>query len=431
MSQEVLDRLKSQIDGLNGKLSQFLDRANTVGDIETDSARMTMGSIGGAPAVAYYESNPSPLMKSHTLRKKLRFNPGQLPAGYKPMFKSYAHFMREGMRGSDEFAKFHKGSIEQLIKAQSLTTSDPDALGFLVLPEFAPDIAEILYNEDDLLGATDQYTVEGNRMAFPRLDERSRASGVRHGGLTGGWIDEGDLAVPTKARMLNTELKLKKLAVVVFLTDELIADNSYAIEQWVTRAVRREIQFMVNDAIFSGTGGGRPLGFLNAPGTVVVTKESGQVNGTILAMNILKMYSRRRPSTPLKNLRWLINQDIEPQLYSMTLPASGSVPGVVYLPPGGLSGSPYATLMGIPVQSCEFSKTLGTKGDIALVDMNGYVTISKGGVNEAASQHVEFLREQTAIKFTLRLDGRPMYDEPTTPYNGTATQGDFIVLENR
>ncbi len=113
-------------------------------------------------------------------------------------------------------------------------------------------------------------------MSFPRVNEESRAGGSRHGGLLGAWLDEGDLMTPTRAKMANTELRLKKLAVVVFLTEELLDDNSYALEQWITKAVRREIQFMVNDAIVNGNGGGRPLGFLQSPGTVVVPKEGTQ-----------------------------------------------------------------------------------------------------------------------------------------------------------
>jgi hypothetical protein len=45
---------------------------------------------------------------------------------------------------------------------------------------------------------------------------------------------------------------------------------------------------------------------------------------------------------------------------------TGGVP--VYLPPGGLSESPYAILKGRPVIPVEYCATLGTVGDIILAD---------------------------------------------------------------
>jgi hypothetical protein len=57
--------------------------------------------------------------------------------------------------------------------------------------------------------------------------------------------------------------------------------------------------------------------------------------------------------------------------------------------------------------------------------------ISKAGIQESVSTHVEFLRDQTAFKFTFRIDGRPLYDSPTEPLNGTATQSDFLAIAAR
>jgi hypothetical protein len=143
------------------------------------------------------------------------------------------------------------------------------------------------------------------------------------------------------------------------------------------------------------------------------------------------MYSRRRPGVPIGEYQWLINQEVEVDLQLMALPSGPGAPQVVFIPPGGgLSQSPSATLMGLPLRSCEFSHARGVTGDIALVRTKGYVTISKGGINETPSSHVGFLRDQEAIKFTQRIDGRPMFDSPTTAYRGSAgyEYADFIAL---
>lgn len=430
MSVDMLERL--------GDLEKSVEQ---IGNAVSDRGASVVGNRvaqqdNGAVTMSFFEDDGAvSLTKSQ--RKQLRQIIGikgrDLPSGYKPMFKSFSQFLREGYRNEPNFHELHKASIAQLTKSSDSHSSlDSDSLGMLVLPEFAPDIAEILYDDNDLLGMTDQYTIGGNRMSFPRVPARSRATGQRNGGIIGNWIDEGDAATPTRARLESTELRLKKLAVVVFLNEELLDDSSYALEQWVTRAVRSEIKFMLGDSIVNGKGGGRPLGYVDSGAEVTVAKESGQTAGTIVAQNILNMYMRRRPNVSLNEYEWHINQNVEPQLQQMTLGTAGSQQ-VVYLPPGGLSATPFGSLMGLRVRATEFNNSLGTKGDIALVRMKGYCTINKGGVNEVASQHVEFLRDQTAIKFTMRIDGRPMQDSPTTPYksNGNDDQSDFILLENR
>ena len=351
------------------------------------------------------------------------------PKGYVKHFKSASDFYRTGFRKPAEFMEKHSKAIEFLKAANAINTLDSESAGSLVLPEYSPDIASILY-ENDVLSRTNQFTVTGNRMEFPKLQETSRVDGQRTGGILGYWIEEGDLATSTRPSIQSTELKLKKLCVVVYLTQELLDDNGYALEQWVRQAVQRELQFMIGDALFNGQGGGRPLGILNSPVTIQVAAEGGQAADTIVANNILKMYSRRRTGQPVDSYCWFINQDTEPQLFSMTM-GSGGQNGVVYLPPGGLSTKPYATLMGLPVIPTEFNSTVGDVGDIVLGNFSQYLTISKGGVQEMASQHVEFLREQVALKFTFRMDGRPMYDAPTTPPKGSNTQSDFITLAAR
>ena len=364
--------------------------------------------------------------KLHTSMKKNKFKKVK---GYVKQFASASDFYRTGLKEPKIFETKHEKAISFLKAANAFSTMDSESAGALVLPEYSPDIASILY-ENDVLSRTNQFTVTSNRMEFPKMQESSRADGQRTGGISGYWLEEGDLATATRGAIQSTSLKLKKLVVVVYLTQELIDDNGYALEQWVRQAVQREIQFMIGDSLFNGVGGGRPLGIINSPVTVQVPGEGGQTAATVVSANILKMYSRRRVGQPLDGYCWYINQDCEPSLFSMTL-GTGGQNGVVYMPPGGLSAKPYATLMGLPVIPTEFNQTCGTPGDIVLANFGNYITISKGGVQELASQHVEFLREQIALKFTFRIDGRPMYDAPTTPKNGTNTQSDFITLGAR
>ena len=108
---------------------------------------------------------------------------------------------------------------------------------------------------------------------------------------------------------------------------------------------------------------------------------------------------------------------------------TGGVP--VYLPPGGLSGSPYGTLLGRPVMPIEFCETLGTEGDIVLADPSQYVMIDKGDIQYATSIHVAFLTDEQAFRFIYRVDGQPVDNKPITPFKGNANQSTFVTLATR
>ena len=127
---------------------------------------------------------------------------------------------------------------------------------------------------------------------------------------------------------------------------------------------------------------------------------------------------------------WLINQDVEPQLFTMTL-GVGSGGVATYMPPGGLSGKPFATLMGRPVMPVEWCPTLGTVGDIVLADLSQYVTINKGGLDSAMSIHLRFDYDEMAFRFIFRVDGQPWWSSALTPFKGSNSQSCFIVLQTR
>lgn len=344
-------------------------------------------------------------------------------------FKSFSDFVKQGLssHGKESFdSKIHKHYEKLAITGMSETVGSDG--GYLVMPEFAPRILDRVY-KNDLWSRTDNYTVSGNSMTFVANAETSRATGSRHGGLRGYWLGEGATKTGSKPTFRSITLKLVKLAVVVYLTDELLDDTGNVLSEYVTRKAAEEFNFMIGDALVNGNGVGQPLGLLNWPSLVSVAKESGQLADTLETENIVKMYSRFYGPNR-NNMIWLHNQDVEPELFTMTL-GVGTGGVVTYMPPGGLSSAPYATLMGRPIFPTEFNPTLGDQGDIIAADLGQMISISKGGIAQASSIHVEFLTDQTALRFVMRLNAGPWESAPLTPYKGSATQSNAVTLDAR
>lgn len=416
------EKIKSLSDDIKGLTKSFekMGQAPDTSAVRTDE----QGRI-----TSYWDSTPERgrVNLSEAKRKSLR----TMPTGYKPysQFKSFGEFIRTGLKNPREAEAMLAKSWGMAKAIQGMSTSIGAEGGISVLPEFATEILTRVYS-NDIFGRTDNYQVSGNNMTFPKDAEESRVTGSRSGGLQAYWVGEGGTITGSKPKLGELSLKLNKLAVVVYLTEELINDNSMALESYVNKKVTQELEFMIGDAIFNGDGVAKPKGIFSSGARVTVSEESSQSANTIVAENILNMWSRLRASARA-NAVWFINQDTEPQLHRMSLGVSTAGGQLVYMPPTGLSGSPYATLMGRPVIPTEFNATLGTEGDILLADLNDYITISKGGIEQAESMHVEFLTDQLALRFIMRVDGQTWDEAPTTPYKGTATQSSFVTLETR
>lgn len=348
-------------------------------------------------------------------------------------FKSFGDFVKSGLTGHQTEAFRHRCELHfgtDLYKAilGMNETAGADG-GFAVMPEFSTKFIDRIY-ANDLWGRTDNYTVSGNNMTFLANAETSRATGSRHGGLSHGWYGEGTTIESSKPTLRQVNIGLVDLCVNVYLTNNLLADSGIAMEQYVSRKVTEEFNFALGNALINGVGGAQPLGMLNAPSLVSVAKEAGQLAATLDTENIVKMYSRFYAGN-LGNAIWLHNQDIGPELDTMSI-GVGTGGMVTYMPPGGLSASPYATLRGRPMIPTEFNATLGTQGDILLADLSQILSISKGSIEQAVSIHVAFLTDQTALRFKMRLNARPWETAPITPFKGAAnTQSSFVALDTR
>lgn len=300
--------------------------------------------------------------------------------------------------------------------------------GFLVDTDVAAGIWSKVYDSSQLAARCMRVPISANAsgLKVKGVDETSRANGSRWGGVQAYWAAEAQTVTATMPKFRLIELQLKKLMALYYATDELIKDAS-ALGSIAQQAFSEELTFKLDDAIINGTGAGQPLGLLNCNALVSVAKETGQAATTLVAENIIKMHARMYARSRASAV-WFINQDVEPQLHKMSLPVgTGGIP--VYLPAGGLSQSPFATLYGKPVIPVEYCATLGTAGDIIFADLSQYILIEKGGVQADASIHVKFIYDETTFRYVMRVDGMPLWNNVLTPYKGSSnTVSPFVVV---
>ena len=297
----------------------------------------------------------------------------------------------------------------------------PSQGGFLVPQQIAAGVFERMYKTGSLLGMVTRDPVQGNNLRINAVDETSRATGSRYGGLQGYWLEEAGSITATKPKFAAIDLKLKKVAALAYATDEVLEDVGF-MSSWLNRTVPEELRFLTEDAVYNGDGAGKPLGFMNSPAVVSVTRlDANEIN----YQDIVNMWARRWAG--VNDYVWLVNQDAMPQLDSLVLGdgATGIIPPrfVDY----GADG--IMRIKGRPVMEVEYAASLGTAGDIVLFSPSQYQLIDKAaGIQSAASIHVAFTTAEQAFRFIYRVDGAPLWKSALTPFKGSNTQTPYVAL---
>lgn len=260
------------------------------------------------------------------------------------------------------------------------------------------------------------------------LDETTRATGSRWGGVQVYWEPEATAATAKKPKIYPLELTLAKLFGLGYRTDEIRQDWA-ASGAILESAFTGEMAFALDDAAVRGTGAGQPMGFLNGGSLVSVAAESGQAADTVLAENVFNMFARM-PARSKRRAAWYINGDLWPQIFQLhQVIGTGGSP--LFIPTGAIGDAPGGTLLGRPVIEIEQASAPGDVGDITFVDMGEYLRLEKGGIQRASSIHVEFLTDQEVFRWILRTNGAPGWKSAITPYKGSLTKSPFVALAAR
>ena len=323
------------------------------------------------------------------------------------------------------------GLVDRRLSRAILGSSEafPADGGFLVQQDFSTQLLARVNETSRILPLLRQIPISANSnsIKLPAIAETDQQTTV-WGGILMYWLSEGATKTPTNPKLRIVELSLKKIAGLLYCTDELLADAG-AFSSFAMDGFSEALDIQLERAVIRGSGAGQPLGILESPALISVSKETGQLAATILYDNIIKMYTRLDPRSEPTAV-WAISKSIMPQLMTMGITVGvGGAP--VWQPPNGAAGRPYSTLLGIPIVPIRNCSALGTVGDIILFDPNQYLWATKGGPQMATSIHVEFKTDQTVIRLVYRCDGQPAWNSTLTPKDNSGTLSPYIVLETR
>lgn len=311
-------------------------------------------------------------------------------------------------------------------RAAGSSEAVPSDGGLLVSPEFSRTIKERMYLTGEIYRRCWEQPITGTGFVYPQLDESSRVTGSRLGGVRVYSQNEADTLTASRPRFLRSELIPSKLTGLLYTTSELSQDSD-AFGSWAAKAFAHELTFTLEQQIISGTGAGQCSGILSSPATITVAKDT-QGAGTVISTNVSNMLARLWPASEA-NAVWLYNRELLPQLASLTQ-VVGTGGGQANLWRWRSEENTYNMLAGLPAIPSEYCSAPGTPGDIILADFSRYLLVTRESRAEM-SIHVLFETDQEAFRFIVRAGGQTVDARPVTPAHGSVTTSPFVALAAR
>lgn len=348
------------------------------------------------------------------------------------MFDSSSEFFQaiwpryETLRNSAELGRKRRAALD----IQNSYGSEVPADGGFLIPEvLRSQILQVALEDAVVRPRAQVIPMDSLRVPIPMIDVTTHVGSV-FGGVVCYWTEEAADLVESQANFGRVVLDAKKLTGYAEVPNELLADAP-AFGSFFDTIFPRAIAWFEDIAFMTGTGVGEPLGFINCPASVQVTKELNQPATTIVWENLVKMYARMLP-TALGRAVWIASIDTFPELATMAL-SVGTGGGPVwmgnYTNPG--TATPPVSILGRPVYFTEKTPALGTTGDISFVDFGYYLIGDRQMMQSMSSEHYKFANDKTSFRVVERLDGRPWIQSSIVPSNGGSALTPFVQLETR
>lgn len=119
------------------------------------------------------------------------------------------------------------------------------------------------------------------------------------------WIDEGEELTFGDAKFAQINLDAHKLHVAVKVTEELLYDNAFQLENYILRQFSKALGNAEEDAFLNGDGVGKPLGIFAETGGAEVGVTAASATAITADEIINLVYSLKRPYR--KNAKFIMN----------------------------------------------------------------------------------------------------------------------------
>ena len=302
------------------------------------------------------------------------------------------------------------GRFDPRLVRASMGETTPSQGGYAVPEGFSSEWLDASLPTELVRNLARVFPMTVETLSVPGWDSSDMSSGAAFGGFTMSFMSEGSTATPQNPKLRKILLTARTGGIYCDASLELVQDGAN-FQRNLQTALTKSIGFGIDRFTISGTGAGCPLGILNSPCKIQVTKETGQRADTIQYGNLKKMFARQlNPGDAV----WLFNATAIPELLEQSV-AVGT--GGNFVPLLNESNGKF-TIFGRPVYFHPAMPTLGDADDCAFADFSFYALGLRKEVAIDISDTPRWLQRERSFRILIRFDGQCTLDKAVTPENG-------------
>ena len=306
----------------------------------------------------------------------------------------------------------------------ALAEASGAAGGYTVPPEFYQSLMTLIVERSTIRPRAFVMPMASATLQIPYLDVTTvQSAGVSpfFGGVQMYWTAEAQTRTETEPQFKQMELKAWELSGYSVSSNVLLQDSVIGLEKFLMVLFAQAIAWFEEYAFLQGNGVGKPQGMLGATATIAQNRANANQIGF---PDVATMWSKLLPHS-WQNAIWMFSPTCVPQLLQLK---DGASRAIFISIDQGVTKTPVWSLLGRPAVPTEKLPALGTKGDLLLLDPTLYVVGDRMQIEIAASEHVNFLKNQMTWRVVERVDGQPWLDKPVTLQDATTQVSPFVAL---
>lgn len=292
--------------------------------------------------------------------------------------------------------------------------------GFLIPTEFKKEILAARAENTIVRSRATVVDMASRTIQYPSIDHSGTTAGESRffGGVAVNWMEENASITESQPKFMNVPLHARLLAGYTEVSNMLLSDSAIALNSFLRGPMSfgGAIGWSEDYAFLRGDGVGKPLGVLNSPAALAVTRNTANDFKFVDAVTMKSKLLMNAPSV------WVINQSVMPKLYQFQGGDSANI-FVTNAP----SGTP-ETLLGSPIIWTEKLPALGTAGDVMLCDFSMYLIGNRNDLAMDISKEFRFQNNMTAFRITQSVDGQPWLSGTITLADGSTAVSPFVYL---
>lgn len=337
--------------------------------------------------------------------------------------RSLGDWLLEVRRGDEAALERKYGSTPSSMKA-SMTGATGSQGGYLVPEEFLPKLYALSGERAVVRPRATVIPMAGRSVQVPVLDTFSApAAGdsAFFAGLVARWTEEGGTLNQTEPTFRQIEMVAHELSGYSKVSNTILEDSPLGVEALLASLFGSAIAWHEDYAFLRGDGVGKPLGAV-ATGNAAAVSVTRATGGSFGFADATKMLSRFLPGYGPDRSAWVIHPTVLEKLISFT-DAGGNNLFIT-----SFGEKPRMLLLGLPVVTSEKLPVLGTARDVCLINFEHYLIGDRRQVEIAFSEHIAFTTNQSAWRFTVRVDGQPWMKGAQYLADGSTTVSPYVYL---